>query len=150
MKSTKVRNVINNNCFFSNQYMITTNYYSLFGRNKNTIWHSLTWEEAEFLKWQFFCILQEIILQSVLSGFCQRGLNFVMMLKNQHEKIQRNIITQIMKTSKINCYVTVCILSLTPKVLRMKYYFWLEEIFCFLEMMVIFFSNIIAQFVLVW
>ena len=62
--------------------MITTNYYSLFGRNKNTILHSLTSEEAEFLKWQFFCILQEVILQSVLSGFCQRGLNFVMMLKN--------------------------------------------------------------------
>lgn len=55
--------------------------------------------------------------------FLSKGVKFCDDVKKFNMKKSKEILLHNMKTSKINCYVTVCILSLTPKMLRMKYYF---------------------------
>ena len=142
MKSTKVRNVITNTWLpriiivFSVEIRIPFDTHWL--ERKLNFWN------GNFLHFT----ANNFAVGTV--WFLSKGVKFCDDVKKFNMKKSKEILLHNMKTSKINCYVTVCILSLTPKMLRMKYYFWLEEIFCFLEMMVIFFSNIIAQFVLVW
>ena len=99
--------------------MITTNYYSLFGRNKNTIWHSLTWEEAEFLKWQFFLYFTGNNFAVGTVWFLSKGVKFCDDVKKFNMKKSKEILLpKLWKLLKLTVMLLYAFCHWHPKCLE--------------------------------